>query len=198
MANFVQEENLAGVFPYMDNITICGNDQAEHDVNLDLFLRAAERKNMTYNDAKSVFSTRRLAILGHIIEEGEIRPDPERLRPLQELPVPTDAKSLGRCKGLFSYYSQWIPRFSDRMKPINECKTFPLPAEAVAAFNSIKESIAESVVTAIDKDLPFEVETDASDVALAATLVVLLPSSRGHCKGPKSGCLLLRKKLWLL
>ena len=125
---------------------------------------------MTYNDAKSVFSTRRLAILGYIIEEGEIRPDPERLRPLRELPVPTDAKSLGRCKGLFSYYSQWIPRFSDRMKPINECKTFPLPAEAVAAFNSIKESIAESVVTAIDEDLPFEVKTDASDVALAATL----------------------------
>ena len=114
MANFVQEENLAGVFPYMDNITICGHDQAEHDVNLDLFLRAAERKNMTYNDAKSVFSTRRLAILGYIIEEGEICPDPERLRPLRELPVPTDAKSLGRCKGLFSYYSQWIPRFSHK------------------------------------------------------------------------------------
>ena len=70
-----------GVFPYLDNIIICGHDQAEHDTNL-RFLEASKRKNMTYDDTKSVFSTRRLAILWYIIEEGEIRPDPERLRPL--------------------------------------------------------------------------------------------------------------------
>ena len=42
---------------------------------------------------KRVFSTRRLAILGSIVEEGEIRLDPERLRPLRELPVPNSTKS---------------------------------------------------------------------------------------------------------
>ena len=55
------------------------------------------------------------------------------------------------------------------MKPINSSKTFPLSTEAVAAFESLKKSIEESVVTAIDENLPFEVETDASEVALAAT-----------------------------
>ena len=55
-------------------------------------------------------------------------------------------------------------RFSDRIKPINSSKTFPLSTEAVASFESA------SVVTAIDENLPFEVETDASEVALAATL----------------------------
>ena len=56
------------------------------------------------------------------------------------------------------------------MKPITSSKTFPLSTEAVAAFESLKKSIEESVVTAIDENLPFEVETDASEVALAATL----------------------------
>ena len=51
-----------------------------------------------------MFSTRRLAILGSIVEEGEILPDPECLRPLRELPVPNSTKSLNRCKGLFRYY----------------------------------------------------------------------------------------------
>ena len=117
-----------------------------------------------------MFSTRHLAILGSIVEEGEILPDPECLRPPQELPVPNSIKSLNRCKGLFAYYSQWIPVFSDRMKTINSSKTFPLSTEAVTSFESLKKSIEESVVTAIDENLPFEVETDTSEVALAATL----------------------------
>ena len=56
------------------------------------------------------------------------------------------------------------------MKPIHSCKTFPLSAEAVAAFEGLKKSIEESVVTAVDEDVPFEVETDASKVAMSATL----------------------------
>ena len=56
------------------------------------------------------------------------------------------------------------------MKPINSSKTFPLSTEAVAAFESLKKSIEESVLTAIHENLSFEVETDASEVALAATL----------------------------
>ena len=84
MTEFVHKEHLAGVFPYLDNLTTCGKDQDEHDTNLEFFLAATKRRNMTYNDEKSVFSTRCLAILGCVLEEGEIRPVPERLRLLQE------------------------------------------------------------------------------------------------------------------
>ena len=105
-----------------------------------------------------------------MIEEGVIRPDPERLRPLRDLPVPHDFKSLNRCLGLFSYYSQWIPEFSDRIKPITSCNTFPLSLEAVDTFESLKKIVEQAFVTAIDESIPFEVETDASEVALAATL----------------------------
>ena len=167
---FVDENNLKGVFPYLDDITICGKDQKEHDANLKSFLDAAKRKNICYNEEKSVFSTRRLSILGYVIEEGEIRPDPERMRPLRELQIPQDSKALKRCLGLFSYYSQWNPEFSNRIKPISSCKSFPLSQEAVEAFESLKKTTEESFVTAIDESIPFDVETDASDVTLAATL----------------------------
>ena len=113
------------------------------------------------------FSTKRLPILGY---EVEIRPDPERLRPLRELPIPHDSKSMSRCLGLFSYYSRWIPAFSDKVKPLSSCKTFPLSQQAVDAFESLKKSVEKAVVTAVDESIPFDVETDASDVALAATL----------------------------
>ena len=55
MTDFVRKEGLTRVFPYLDNITICGNGQEEHDANLECFLEAAERKNITYNEEKIVF-----------------------------------------------------------------------------------------------------------------------------------------------
>jgi transposase InsO family protein len=72
--------------------------------------------------------------------------------------------------GLFSYYSRWIPAFSDKVKPLSSCKTFPLSQQAVDAFESLKKSVEKAVITAVDESIPFDVETDASDVALAATL----------------------------
>ena len=91
------------------------------------------------------------------------------IRGIQHNPLPSTWQ-LGRFKGLFSYYSQWISGFSDRMKPIHSCKMFPLSAEAVAALEGLKKSIEESVMTVVDEDVSFEVETDASEVAIAATL----------------------------
>ena len=170
MMKFVDENDLEASFPYLDSVTICGKDQENHDTNMEHFLEAAKRKNLCYNTEKCIFSTRRLPIFGYIIEEGTIRPDPDRLRPLCELPVPHDSRSVSRCLGLFYYYSQWIPRFSDRIKPIASCKSFPPPPPAVEAFESLKKTIEDTVVTAIDETFSSEVETDASEVALAATL----------------------------
>ena len=170
MMKFVDENGLEASFPYLNKVTICGKDQEDHDVNLKPFLEAAKCKNLCYNTEKCIFSTRCLIIFGYIIEEVTIRPDPDRLRPLRELSIPHDSRSMSRCLGLFSHYSQRIPRFSDRIKPIASCKTFPLPPPAAEAFESHKKMIEDTVVTAIDETIPFEVETDASKVTLAATL----------------------------
>ena len=90
MDSIITEEQLQATFPYLDNITICGIDQREQDVNFKHFLEASSRRQIKYIDCKCVYSTWKLAILGSIIEEGDIRPDPERLRPLQVLPLPED------------------------------------------------------------------------------------------------------------
>ena len=84
--------------------------------------------------------------------------------------MPQNSKSLNRCLGLFSYYSQWAPSFSDRIKPITSCKSFPLSSETKQAFEDLKSIITKVAVSAIDESIPFEVEKDASDVVLAATL----------------------------
>ena len=170
MDSLVEDNSLKGVIPYMDNITICGKTQAEHDENLEKFLQAAKKINLTFNKEKCEFSTTKLFILGSVVENGQIRPDPERLKPLNDLAPPTDPKSLKRVLGFFSYYSQWIQNFSDKIKLLVKADAFPLDAEACASFESLKRDISNSVKGAINSRDPFTVETDASNFAIAATL----------------------------
>ena len=41
MDEFISEEELKGTFAYLDNVTICGRTQVEHDNNLNDFLNDA-------------------------------------------------------------------------------------------------------------------------------------------------------------
>ena len=170
MTKMVDKYSLQGTFPYLDNVTICGKDQLEHDRNLLKFQEAARDLNLTYNEDKCVFNTTKLSILGCVVEKGTIRPDPERMRPLMELPLPKDSKALKRLLGFFSYYSCWIPKFSDKIRPVSQTTSFPISKEAEDAINLMKTDIQNSVVGFIDETIPFTVECDASDVAIAATL----------------------------
>ena len=170
MDHIVDTYSLKGTFPYLDNITICGKTQQEHDTNLANFISAAKDLNLNYNDEKCEFNTKKLSLLGCVIENGEIRPDPERMRPLETLPLPHDQKSLKRCLGFFSYYSKWVPNFSEKIRPLVKTTTFPVSQDAAKAMETMKEDIKASVVTCIDESIPFQVECDASDHALAATL----------------------------
>lgn len=49
-------------------------------------------------------------------------------------------------------------------------KSFPLPSEAAGRYEDLRKMVEKSFVTAIDGGTPFKVETDASEVALKATL----------------------------
>lgn len=144
--------------------------QEEHDNNLGRCLEAARKRNIVYNENKCSFSTRRLCILDYVVENGVIRPDPDRLKPLRDLPLPQDVKSLRRTLGLFAYYSKWIYAYSSKIRPLSDTTTFPLTEEAKQAFFQLKKDIESSVVKAIDEAAPFEVETDASSTAIAAVL----------------------------
>ena len=170
MDRIVEKYSPKATFPYLDNITVCGYDQADHDTNLQKFMQAAAEVNLTFNKSKCEFSTRRLKILGSVIENGTLKPDPERMKPLRDIPPPSNMKSLKRILGFFSYYSQWIKQFSDKIRPLSQTNSFPITQQALQAFLNLKKEIEESVVTAINETIPFEVETDASDVALGATL----------------------------
>ena len=170
MDNLVIEEDLKGAFPYLDNITIAGHTQEEHDQNVQRFLEVINRRRLTLNDSKTVKSVHFINILGYCVGNNVIRPDPERLRPLQELPPPSNLGSLKRTLGMFAYYARWIQDFSSKVQPLAKSKKFPLNEEALQAFDLLKKELEAATLHSVDETLPFEVECDASEVAISAVL----------------------------
>ena len=104
--NVIEENNLEDTFAYVDNITVCGMNQEEHDINLKALYETAKKRNMTFNPSKSIISTTSIKLLGYVISQGSIKPDPDRLKPLQNLPALNTLAEQCRIVGMFAYYSK--------------------------------------------------------------------------------------------
>ena len=71
---------------------------------------------------------------------------------------------------MFSYYSQFIKNFSDKIQPLLKTDIYPINSDAKNAFYLLKKDVKTSVVASIDETLPFVVETHVSEHALTATI----------------------------
>ena len=170
MNDVVKEDHLCNTYVYFDNVVIGANSLKELDVRSSKFKKALSKRDMVLNESKTVYGVNEVNILGYRIGNGIIKPDPERLKPLLDLPPPTSQKSLKRALGMFAYYAKWISKFSDRISNLKSCKRFPLSSIELNDFEGLKRAIAKSALQAIDEEHPFTVECDASEVAVSATL----------------------------
>lgn len=166
----LRENKVEGTFAYVDNVTVCGHSKNDHNVNLERFFEVAQRYGITFNDEKTVIASKQISLLGYCVSKGVIRPDPERLKPLRDLTYPKDMASQRRIVGMFSYYSAWIASFSEKIRPIIQNNQFPPPEAVRIRLDELKAELERSFLVTVDPNLKLTVETDASDVAIAATL----------------------------
>lgn len=197
--DIIRSEDLLDTVAYVDDITVCGRTREEHDFNLEKFRQAARKYGLTINEDKTRYAQTSVTTLGHVIQEHKISPDPERMKPLLEMAPPGDAKARLRVLGLLSHYAKWVPNFSEKIRPIVECNTFPMSENAISAFSKLKQEISQASLSAIDDKAPFVVETDASAGAIAASLTQdgrpvaffsrsLSPSEKYHSAVEREAC----------
>ena len=134
--NLIEKYKLMKTCAYLDNVTVTGRDKDKHNQNLKALLNAASCEGFTLNEKKFVYSATELDLLGYKVSHNTIMPDPGRLQPLINLPVPSTKKELKRCLGTFAYYARWLKNFSTKIAPLTGIKTFPLTNKAVSAFET--------------------------------------------------------------
>ena len=76
ITQFISEKKLKDTVAYLDNVTIAGRNQLVHDDNVKAFLNAINGRNFTLNESKTVKSVSNINILGYVVGNMHIKPDP--------------------------------------------------------------------------------------------------------------------------
>src|SRR6266498_5503087 len=100
------------ILVYLDNIIIYFKTFKEHKEYVRLVFEALQAAFLIMKPKKCKFAQKELRFLGHIISAKGIRTDPEKIAKIVTLSLPTNLKELRSRLGLFSYYQQYIKRFS--------------------------------------------------------------------------------------
>lgn len=89
-------------------------------------------------------------LLGHIVLKEGIKVDPERVKSIQTLPLPSNKIVVHSFFGKVNFLWRFIPDFAEKTRHIvNMMKgktTFHWNLEGKAAFNDIKDAIAHAPV----------------------------------------------------
>ena len=102
---------------YLDDIVVYGKDTAEHDVNLKSVLHRLNEAGLKMNTQKCTFNQPSLPFLGLVISKDGLRPSPDSITALNDLPVPQDMAALRSFLGQAGWFIKFIPNYATLVEP---------------------------------------------------------------------------------
>jgi hypothetical protein len=116
-----------------------------------------------------------IEILGHLLEDGKVKPVRGKVDAISKLVPPSNTKQLKSFLGLVGFYRRFIKKFANIAAPLIELlsKTaeYKWGKEQEQAFNSLKEALKQS--TGLHLPAPqgrFRIYTDYSASSVSAIL----------------------------
>ena len=102
---------LHGVAVIRDDILVMGfgenEDEANrnYDENLTRLLEQARKANLCLNSSKMNLRKTKVKFMGHLITNDGLKPEPEKIKAVQEMPRPTSKNKLLGLLGFVNYLS---------------------------------------------------------------------------------------------
>ena len=93
-------------------------------------------------------------MLGYQISDGVLQPNADRVKPILNMPNPSNSKELKQVIGMFSYFAQWLPKVSEKVKPLIKTVKFRIGKEAEDYLKLPKNDLASAALSVIDEQLP--------------------------------------------
>jgi hypothetical protein len=111
-------QGLPSVFVCIDDILVTGKTTEEHLRNLETVLSRLEKHGFRLKREKCAFLLPRVDYLGYLITAEGIQPSPDKVKAVQEAPVPQDVTELKSFLGLVNYYGKFLPDLSHLLAPL--------------------------------------------------------------------------------
>ena len=89
-----------------------GATEVDHDRNLLQFMDVAKQHGLALNSAKCDIMCNKVSFFGQIYTSEVIKPDPQKVKDLREMPVPTTKVELQHFFGFIAYLSRFVKAFS--------------------------------------------------------------------------------------
>jgi hypothetical protein len=161
---------------YLDDIILFTADWPSHLDAIHSVLSRLQNANLVISPPKCFFGFSELKFLGHIISASGIRPNPEKIKAVRDMPVPADKKKLRAFLGLTSFFRRFVKNYSTIAKPLYELTKDDVPFvwnsdTHSPAFNDLKTKLITAPILAFpDFSKPFSISTDASFAGIGALL----------------------------
>jgi len=160
---------------YLDDILVFSSTVSEHIDRLGLVLKRLEDARLRLKGKKCHLLQTKVSYLGHVVSGEGIATDPAKVKSVKEWQTPTSVHDVRCFMGLASYYRKFIPEFSEIVRPLSRLTEknarFLWGQEQENAFCLLKERLISAPVLAYpDPDVPFILDTDASNFGMGAVL----------------------------
>ncbi|BES92430.1 Angiomotin C terminal [Nesidiocoris tenuis] len=148
--------------------------QVKHDT--EHFIETKGPPGLKVNSEKCVLGVDRLLFLGHDVSAEGLSPNPERVAPIVNYPIPKTTSDLRRFLGMVNFYNRFIPKAAELQielqtviagRPKKDKTPLQWTPELDSAFAALKTALSQATVLAHPSlDAPLSVSTDASDATL--------------------------------
>ena len=166
------------VTTYLDDVLVHSKTKDEHIKHLNVVFSRLKNAGLTLRGSKCHIGHDKVYYLGHVFSEQGMRPDEGKVRVVKEWPTPKNPSEVRQFLGLASYYRRYIQSFATIAASLHELTqkdvSFRWTSECDHAFNLLKEKLTQAPILVYpqfgSEATPFILETDASDVGIAAVL----------------------------
>ncbi|KHJ89876.1 hypothetical protein OESDEN_10291 [Oesophagostomum dentatum] len=165
----------ARVFIYVDDLIITSETPEEHLEDISEVLTKIEYIGMNLKASKCEFARKEIEFLGFVLSKDGIRPNPDKMKAINDYPIPKNATELRAFLGMCSFFSRLVYNFATTASPlfalIKKDAKFEWTKECQAAMNQSKKALTSApVLVAPRLGNPSTIETDSSGKGIAEIL----------------------------
>ena len=162
------------VLVFLDDILVYSKNMGEHLIHLEQVVFLMRKNELYAKLSKCSFVISKVEYLGYIISGKGVETDPQKIEIIANWPEPRSQKDVRSFLGLTGHYRRFIRGYATICRALTDLLKkdgFKRTEEAAQAFKALQMALMSAPVLALpDFELPFEVETDASNCSIGAVL----------------------------